>query len=51
MQNELNTNKYLKLAYSASRFRCVVKSGAGSVFLSRNFREGALPRPSTTPQS
>ncbi|QQP31432.1 Hypothetical protein FKW44_025041 [Caligus rogercresseyi] len=34
MQNELNTNKYFKLAYSANRCRCAVKSGAGSVFLS-----------------
>ncbi|QQP48719.1 Hypothetical protein FKW44_009121 [Caligus rogercresseyi] len=29
MQNELNTNKYFKLAYSANRCRCAVKSGAG----------------------
>ncbi|QQP54009.1 Hypothetical protein FKW44_006685 [Caligus rogercresseyi] len=35
MQNELNTNKYFKLAYSANRCRCAVKSGAGSVFLSK----------------
>ncbi|QQP31600.1 Hypothetical protein FKW44_025253 [Caligus rogercresseyi] len=34
MPNELNTNKYFKLAYSANRCRCAVKSGAGSVFLS-----------------
>ncbi|QQP52686.1 Hypothetical protein FKW44_004913 [Caligus rogercresseyi] len=34
MQNELNTNKYFKLAYSANRCRCAVKLGAGSVFLS-----------------
>ncbi|QQP55061.1 Hypothetical protein FKW44_008111 [Caligus rogercresseyi] len=39
MQNELNTNKYFKLAYSANRCRCAVKSGAGSVS-SRNFRRG-----------
>ncbi|QQP39692.1 Hypothetical protein FKW44_013497 [Caligus rogercresseyi] len=39
MQNELNTNKYFKLAYSANRCRCAVKSGAGSVF-SQNFRRG-----------
>ncbi|QQP54401.1 Hypothetical protein FKW44_007224 [Caligus rogercresseyi] len=39
MQNELNTNKYFKLAYSANRCRCAVKSGAGSVFLSE-FRRG-----------
>ncbi|QQP52418.1 Hypothetical protein FKW44_004567 [Caligus rogercresseyi] len=30
MQNELNTNKYFKLAYSANRCCCAVKSGAGS---------------------
>ncbi|QQP53595.1 Hypothetical protein FKW44_006122, partial [Caligus rogercresseyi] len=30
MQNELNTNKYFKLAYSANRCRCADKSGAGS---------------------
>ncbi|QQP42257.1 Hypothetical protein FKW44_016866 [Caligus rogercresseyi] len=35
MQNELNTNKYFKLAYSANRCRCADKSGAGSVFLSK----------------
>ncbi|QQP50991.1 Hypothetical protein FKW44_012182, partial [Caligus rogercresseyi] len=29
MQNELNTNKYFKLAYSVNRYRCAVKSGAG----------------------
>ncbi|QQP37928.1 Hypothetical protein FKW44_018372 [Caligus rogercresseyi] len=34
MPNELNTNKYFKLAYSANRCRCAVKLGAGSVFLS-----------------
>ncbi|QQP36330.1 Hypothetical protein FKW44_021396 [Caligus rogercresseyi] len=39
MQNELNTNKYFKLAYSANRCRCAVKSGAGSVFFSE-FRRG-----------
>ncbi|QQP36277.1 Hypothetical protein FKW44_021326 [Caligus rogercresseyi] len=37
MQNELNTNKYFKLAYSASRYHCAVKSGAGASS-SRNFR-------------
>ncbi|QQP37756.1 Hypothetical protein FKW44_018143 [Caligus rogercresseyi] len=42
MQNELNTNKYFKLAYSANRCRCAVKSGAGSVFLS-DFRRGNPP--------
>ncbi|QQP32417.1 Hypothetical protein FKW44_024234 [Caligus rogercresseyi] len=30
MQNELNTNKYFKLAYSANRCRCAMKSGAGA---------------------
>ncbi|QQP49039.1 Hypothetical protein FKW44_009552 [Caligus rogercresseyi] len=50
MQNELNTNKYFKLAYSANRCRCAVKWGAGSVF-SRNFRRGEPPRPLTPPQS
>ncbi|QQP34995.1 Hypothetical protein FKW44_023088 [Caligus rogercresseyi] len=35
MQNELNTNKYFKLAYSANRCRCAVKLGAGRVFLSK----------------
>ncbi|QQP38260.1 Hypothetical protein FKW44_018784 [Caligus rogercresseyi] len=39
MQNELNTNNNFKLAYSANRCRCAMKSGAGSVF-SRNFRRG-----------
>ncbi|QQP57918.1 Hypothetical protein FKW44_003075 [Caligus rogercresseyi] len=34
MQNELNTNKYFKLAYSANRCRCAVKSGAGERLLS-----------------
>ncbi|QQP39705.1 Hypothetical protein FKW44_013512 [Caligus rogercresseyi] len=51
MQNELNTNKYFKLAYSANRCRCAVKSGAGSVFLSEFPSRGTLPRPSTPPQS
>ncbi|QQP53994.1 Hypothetical protein FKW44_006659, partial [Caligus rogercresseyi] len=36
MQNELNTNKYFKLAYSANRFRSSS---------SRNFRRGE-PSPS-----
>ncbi|QQP39785.1 Hypothetical protein FKW44_013612 [Caligus rogercresseyi] len=39
MQNELNTNKYFKLAYSANRCRCAMKSGAGASS-SRNFRRG-----------
>ncbi|QQP37691.1 Hypothetical protein FKW44_007096 [Caligus rogercresseyi] len=51
MQNELNTNKYFKLAYSANRCRYAVKSGAGSVFLSEFPSRGTLPRPSTPPQS
>ncbi|QQP37192.1 Hypothetical protein FKW44_017389 [Caligus rogercresseyi] len=55
MPNELNTNKYFKLAYSANRCRCAVlsslKSGAGSVFLSEFPSRGTLPRPSTPPQS
>ncbi|QQP51268.1 Hypothetical protein FKW44_012581 [Caligus rogercresseyi] len=45
MQKELNTNKYFKLAYSANRCRCAVKSGAGSVFLSEFPSRGTLPRP------
>ncbi|QQP56501.1 Hypothetical protein FKW44_001185 [Caligus rogercresseyi] len=51
MQNELNTNKYFKLAYSANRCRCTVKSGAGNVFLLEFPSRGTLPRPSTPPQS
>ncbi|QQP55115.1 Hypothetical protein FKW44_008194 [Caligus rogercresseyi] len=51
MQNELNTNKYFKLAYSANRCRYAVKSGAGSVFLSEFPSRGTLPRPSTPSQS
>ncbi|QQP41874.1 Hypothetical protein FKW44_016369 [Caligus rogercresseyi] len=51
MQNELNTNKYFKLAYSANRCHCAVKSGAGSVFLSKFTSRGNLPRPSTPPPS
>ncbi|QQP37154.1 Hypothetical protein FKW44_017343 [Caligus rogercresseyi] len=43
MQNELNTNKYFKLAYSTNRCRCAVKSGAGSVFLSEFFCRGNPP--------
>ncbi|QQP51423.1 Hypothetical protein FKW44_012781 [Caligus rogercresseyi] len=49
MQNELYTNKYFKLAYSANRCRCALKSGAGSVFLSEFPSRGTLPRPSTPP--
>ncbi|QQP42437.1 Hypothetical protein FKW44_017105 [Caligus rogercresseyi] len=51
MQNELNTNKYFKLAYSANRCRCAVKSGTGSVYFSELSSKGTLPRPSTPPQS
>ncbi|QQP31414.1 Hypothetical protein FKW44_025017 [Caligus rogercresseyi] len=51
MQNELNTNKYFKLSYSANRCRCAVKSGARSVFLSEFSSRGNPPRPSTPPQS
>ncbi|QQP53578.1 Hypothetical protein FKW44_006102 [Caligus rogercresseyi] len=39
MPNELNTNKYFKLAYSANRCRCAVKLGAGASS-SQNFRPG-----------
>ncbi|QQP36088.1 Hypothetical protein FKW44_021075 [Caligus rogercresseyi] len=48
MQNELNTNKYFKLAYSANRCRCAVNwvLGASSSQISV---EGTLPRPSTPP--
>ncbi|QQP39322.1 Hypothetical protein FKW44_020173 [Caligus rogercresseyi] len=46
MQNELNTNKYFKLAYSANRCRCADKSGAGSVFLSEFPSPIPLRRPS-----
>ncbi|QQP31410.1 Hypothetical protein FKW44_025009 [Caligus rogercresseyi] len=48
MQNELNTTKYFKLAYSANRCRCAVKSGAGASSLGISV-EGNLPRPSTPP--
>ncbi|QQP35512.1 Hypothetical protein FKW44_023759 [Caligus rogercresseyi] len=51
MQNELNTNKYFKLAYSTSRCCCAVKSGAGSGFLLEFPSRGSFPRPSTPPQS
>ncbi|QQP39620.1 Hypothetical protein FKW44_020561 [Caligus rogercresseyi] len=51
MQNELNTNKYFKLVYSANRCRCAVKSGARGVFLSKFPSRGTLPRSSTPPQS
>ncbi|QQP37191.1 Hypothetical protein FKW44_017388 [Caligus rogercresseyi] len=49
MPNELNTNKYFKLAYSANRCRCAVKSGAGSEFLSEFPSRGTLPQPFTPP--
>ncbi|QQP57941.1 Hypothetical protein FKW44_003104 [Caligus rogercresseyi] len=42
MPNKLNTTKYFKLAYSANRCRCVVKSGAGASS-SRNLRRGNPP--------
>ncbi|QQP50980.1 Hypothetical protein FKW44_012170 [Caligus rogercresseyi] len=45
MQNEINTNKYFKLAYSANRCRCAEKSGAGSVFLSEFLSRGPSPVP------
>ncbi|QQP53589.1 Hypothetical protein FKW44_006116 [Caligus rogercresseyi] len=49
MQNELTTNEYFKLAYSANRCRCAVKSGAGASS-SRNFRRGEpSPVPYATP--
>ncbi|QQP49469.1 Hypothetical protein FKW44_010152 [Caligus rogercresseyi] len=51
MPNELNTNKYFKLSYSANRCRSAVKLGAGSVFLSKLPSRGTLPFPSTPPQS
>ncbi|QQP40820.1 Hypothetical protein FKW44_015000 [Caligus rogercresseyi] len=50
MQNEINTNKYFKLAYSANRCRCAVTSGAGSVF-SRISVEGNPPPSLYAPQS
>ncbi|QQP32489.1 Hypothetical protein FKW44_024497 [Caligus rogercresseyi] len=48
MQDELNTNKYFKLAYSANRCRCAVKwvPGASSFGISV---EGNLPRPLRRP--
>ncbi|QQP51164.1 Hypothetical protein FKW44_012425 [Caligus rogercresseyi] len=46
MQNELNTNKYFKLAYSANRCRYAVKSGAGSVFRRGEPSPVPLRRPS-----
>ncbi|QQP38257.1 Hypothetical protein FKW44_018781 [Caligus rogercresseyi] len=51
MKNELNTNKYFKLAYSANRCRCAVKLDARSGFLSEFPSRGTLPRPSAPPQS
>ncbi|QQP42513.1 Hypothetical protein FKW44_017205 [Caligus rogercresseyi] len=47
MKNELNTNKYFKLAYSANRCHCAVKSGPGASS-SQNFRRG---EPSPVPLS
>ncbi|QQP57072.1 Hypothetical protein FKW44_001943 [Caligus rogercresseyi] len=49
MQNERNTTKYFKLAYSANRCRCAVKLGAGSVFLSEISVEGTPPVPLRRP--
>ncbi|QQP51991.1 Hypothetical protein FKW44_003973 [Caligus rogercresseyi] len=49
MPNELNINKYFKLAYSANRCRCAMKSGAGSVFLSKFPSRGPPPRPLRRP--
>ncbi|QQP35059.1 Hypothetical protein FKW44_023177 [Caligus rogercresseyi] len=46
MQNELNTNKYFKLAYSANRCRCTVKSGSGSVFHAPGISIEGNPPPS-----
>ncbi|QQP32511.1 Hypothetical protein FKW44_024471 [Caligus rogercresseyi] len=52
MQNELNTNKYFSLAYSAKDVAVAVNNRVpGSVFLSECSVEGNLPRPSTPPQS
>ncbi|QQP48551.1 Hypothetical protein FKW44_008909 [Caligus rogercresseyi] len=50
MQNELNTNKYFKLAYSTNRFRCAVNRVPERLPLGISV-EGTLPRPSTPPQS
>ncbi|QQP57715.1 Hypothetical protein FKW44_002796 [Caligus rogercresseyi] len=49
MQNELITNTYFKLAYSANRCRCAVKLGAGSVFLSKFPSRGTSPVPLRRP--
>ncbi|QQP37718.1 Hypothetical protein FKW44_018094 [Caligus rogercresseyi] len=40
MQNELNTNKYFKLAYSANRCRYADKSEGAGASSSQNFRQG-----------
>ncbi|QQP42453.1 Hypothetical protein FKW44_017126 [Caligus rogercresseyi] len=50
MQNELNTNKYFKLVYSANRCRCAGKSVPGASS-SRKFRRGEPPPVPTPPQS
>ncbi|QQP35435.1 Hypothetical protein FKW44_023664, partial [Caligus rogercresseyi] len=42
--NELNTNKYFKLAYSVNRCRCAVKLGAGASS-SRNFPAPVVKNP------
>ncbi|QQP57521.1 Hypothetical protein FKW44_002538 [Caligus rogercresseyi] len=51
MQNELNTNKYFKLAYSANRCRCAVKSGGRERRPLRISVEGNPPPSFTPPQS
>ncbi|QQP42562.1 Hypothetical protein FKW44_017269 [Caligus rogercresseyi] len=51
MQNELNTNKYFKLAYSANRCHCAVKIGCRERLPLGISVGGTLPRPSTPPQS
>ncbi|QQP35424.1 Hypothetical protein FKW44_023650 [Caligus rogercresseyi] len=49
MQNELNTNKYFKLAYSANRCRCAVKSGCRERLPLGISVEGNLPVPLRRP--
>ncbi|QQP42507.1 Hypothetical protein FKW44_017196 [Caligus rogercresseyi] len=51
MQHELNTINIFKLAYSANRCRCAVKSGTGNVFLLGISFKGTLPVPLRPPQS
>ncbi|QQP36134.1 Hypothetical protein FKW44_021133 [Caligus rogercresseyi] len=50
MPNELNTNKYFKLAYSANRCRCGEIGCRERLPLGISV-EGNPPRPSTPPQS